>query len=63
MHRFLGSGLGRRDLYAPAAEIRLFGPWEPILQSKVNHFAEDGTPLEKVSLWPETAFTSLVWHL
>jgi hypothetical protein len=25
-------------------------------------FAEDGTPLEKVSLWPETVFARLVQH-
>jgi len=64
MHSFLGNRLGRRDLYAPTAGILSFTPkWEPIQQSKINKdFAEDGNPLEKVSLWPETVFARLVWH-
>jgi hypothetical protein len=42
--------------------ILSFGRWEPNLRSKVKDFAEDGTPLEKVSLWPEAVFAHLVWH-
>jgi hypothetical protein len=42
--------------------ILSFGRWKPILRSKVKDFPEDGTPLEKVSLWPEAVFAHLVWH-
>jgi len=65
MHGFHGSWLGKRDLYAPTPGIHSFAPeWEPIQWSNINKdFAEDCTPLEKVSLWPATVFTCLVWHI
>jgi len=64
MHGFLRSWLGRRDLYAPAAGIFSFDRnWVPIEWSKIEKdFAEDGTPPEKVSLWPEEVLARLVWH-
>ena len=30
--------------------------------SMIRDFAEDGTPLEIVSLWPETVIAHLLWH-
>jgi hypothetical protein len=58
MHGFLGSGLGGRDLYAPTTGIFSFGP----NRENNKDFAEDGSLLEKVSLWPETVFARMVRH-
>lgn len=65
MHAFLGSLVGRRDLYAPTAGIVWFAPeWEPVQRSKTNkHFPEDGIPLEKFSAPPGVVLALMVRHL
>jgi len=64
MHGFCGSGIGSKNLYAATAGIPSFAPeWEPIQRSRIiKCFLEDCTPLEKVSLLPETVFARLVSH-
>jgi len=63
IHGFLGSWLGRRDQYAPAAGILLFGPnWKPIQRSKIKYFVQDDTPLENASFWPGAVLVRLVRH-
>jgi len=64
IHGFLGSWLGLKKLYSPTAGILSFAPAsEPIQWSKINkNFVEDGTLLEKVSLWPEVILACLVRH-
>jgi hypothetical protein len=57
MHSVLGSQLGRRGLYTPTTGIvSIAANWKQILRFKVKDFVEGGTPLEKVSSWPETVF-------
>jgi len=60
---FFGNKLEGRDLDTPAQGIFLFGPnWELAQCPKIKDFPEDGTPLEKVSLWAELVLAHLVWH-
>jgi len=61
---FFGSCVGWRDVYAPTAGTFSFGRnRELIKRSKINKdFAEDGTPLEKVSFTPRAVFARLVQH-
>jgi len=65
MRVILGRLLGGRDQYAPNMGIIVCGPTRELIRLSNNDkdHAEDGTPLENVSLWLEAGFTHLVCHI